>query len=182
MCRERKDSLGEEKVNKFLREHLYGGKYGLVKTRYSLDGSKVVRYETVTEKIRQSAGEDMLLHMDDKRVVVIDEKAALYYPNPRKTINTFAFELKTKINAHGNNQGWLFGKYDEPDYLEKFMDTTDNDYYRFNDFYKGKGIRLMRNIELPEKPINIVIDKGYLKKIAELHIESYFNKAPKKIY
>lgn len=62
------------------------------------------------------------------------------------------------------------------------MDTTDNDYYRFNDFYKGKGIRLMRNIELPEKPINIVIDKGYLKKIAELHIESYFNKAPKKIY
>lgn len=243
MCRERKDSLGEEKVNKFLCEHLYGGKYGLVKTRYSLDGSKVVRYETVTEKIRQSAGEDMLLHMDDKRVVVIDEKAALYYPNPRKTINTFAFELKTKINAHGNNQGWLFGKnytntdyylinwitlpddvkdkhwwkkdieiisvesmlpnkkriqdfvrgvfsceddlfgkYDEPDYLEKFMDTTDNDYYRFNDFYKGKGIRLMRNIELPEKPINIVIGKGYLKKIAELHIESYFNKAPKKIY
>lgn len=88
MCRERKDSLGEEKVNEFLREHLYGGKYGLVKTRYSLDGSKVVRYETVTEKIRQSAGEDMLLYMDDKRVVVIDEKAALYYPNPRKTINT----------------------------------------------------------------------------------------------
>ncbi len=50
MCRERKDSLGEEKVNEFLREHLYGGKYGLVKTRYSLDGSKVVQYDTVTEK------------------------------------------------------------------------------------------------------------------------------------
>ncbi len=75
MCRERKDSLGEEKVNEFLREHLYGGKYGLVKTRYSLDGSKVV----------------------------IDEKFALYYPTPRKKINTFAFELKTEINAHEDN-------------------------------------------------------------------------------
>ena len=243
MCRERKDSLGEEKVNEFLREHLYGGKYGLVKTRYSLDGSKVVQYDTVTEKIRQSAGEDMILHMDDGSEVVIDEKSALYYPTPRKKINTFAFELKTEINAHEDNQGWLFGKnykntdyylinwitlpdnvedkfwwqkdieivsvesmllnkkriqdfvrgvfsyendlfgkYDDPDYLEKFMDTIDKRCYKFNDFDEGKGIRLMRNIELPEKPINIVIDKGYLKKIAELHIESYFNKAPKKIY
>ncbi len=39
----------------------------------------------------------------------------------------------------------------------------------------------MQNLKLPEQPINIVIDKEYLKKIAELHIESYFNKAPKKI-
>lgn len=76
----------------------------------------------------------------------------------------------------------LFGKYDDPDYLEKFMDIIDKRCYKFNDFDEGKGIRLMRNIELPEKPINIVIDKGCLKKIAELHIESYFNKAPKKIY
>ncbi|WP_456086019.1 hypothetical protein [Ligilactobacillus animalis] len=239
----RQDSLGEEKVNEFLREHLYGGKYGLVKTRYSLNDSKVVRYEQVTEKIRQSMGEDMILHMDDKSTIVIDEKAALYYPTPRKPIDTFAFELKTNINIHGNNQGWLFGKdytntdyylanwitlpddvedkfwwqkdiriisvesmllnkkrvqdfvrgafsyeknlfgkYDEPDYLERFMNTIGSDSYRFRDFYKGKGIRLMRNLELPEQPINIVIDKVYLKKIAELHIKSYFNKAPKKIY
>ncbi|NEF96643.1 hypothetical protein [Ligilactobacillus murinus] len=234
--------MGEEKVNEFLREHLYGGKYGLVKTRYSLDGSKVVQYDTVTEKIRQSAGEDMILHMDDGSEVVIDEKSALYYPTPRKKINTFAFELKTEINAHEDNQGWLFGKnykntdyylinwitlpdnvedkfwwqkdieivsvesmllnkkriqdfvrdvfsceddlfgkYDDPDYLEEFMNTIDGSSYSFKEFYKGKGIRLMQNLKLPEQPINIVIDKEYLKKIAELHIESYFNKAPKKI-
>ena len=42
----------------------------------------------------------MILHMDDGSEVVIDEKSALYYPTPRKKINTFAFELKTEINAH----------------------------------------------------------------------------------
>lgn len=212
------------------------------KKRYLLNNRRVAWYESITEKARQSAGEDMVLHMEDGSTVAIDEKSALYYPNPRKTIDTFAFELKTNINAHGNNQGWLFGKnytntdyylinwitlpddakeevwwqkdigivsiesmllnkkriqdfvrgvfsyeidlfgkYDEPDYLEEFMNTIDGSSYSFKEFYKGKGIRLMQNLKLPEQPINIVIDKEYLKKIAELHIESYFNKAPKKI-
>lgn len=242
MYRNRQDSLGEEKVNNFLCKHLYGGGYGLVKKRYLLNNRRVAWYEPITEKARQSAGEDMVLHMEDGSTVAIDEKSALYYPNPRKTIDTFAFELKTNINAHGNNQGWLFGKnytntdyylinwitlpddakeevwwqkdigiisiesmllnkkrmqdfvrgvfsyeidlfgkYDEPDYLEEFMNTIDGSSYSFKEFYKGKGIRLMQNLKLPEQPINIVIDKEYLKKIAELHIESYFNKAPKKI-
>lgn len=242
MYRNRQDSLGEEKVNNFLCKHLYGGGYGLVKKRYLLNNRRVAWYESITEKARQSAGEDMVLHMEDGSTVAIDEKSALYYPNPRKTIDTFAFELKTNINAHGNNQGWLFGKnytntdyylinwitlpddakeevwwqkdigivsiesmllnkkriqdfvrgvfsyeidlfgkYDEPDYLEEFMNTIDGNSYSFKEFYKGKGIRLMQNLKLPEQPINIVIDKEYLKKIAELHIESYFNKAPKKI-
>lgn len=242
MYRNRQDSLGEEKVNNFLCKHLYGGGYGLVKKRYLLNNRRVAWYEPITEKARQSAGEDMVLHMEDGSMVAIDEKSALYYPNPRKTIDTFAFELKTNINAHGNNQGWLFGKnytntdyylinwitlpddakeevwwqkdigiisiesmllnkkriqdfvrgvfsyevdlfgkYDEPDYLEEFMNTIDGSSYSFKEFYKGKGIRLMQNLKLPEQPINIVIDKEYLKKIAELHIESYFNKAPKKI-
>lgn len=242
MYRNRQDSLGEEKVNNFLCKHLYGGGYGLVKKRYLLNNRRVAWYESITEKARQSAGEDMVLHMEDGSTVAIDEKSALYYPNPRKTIDTFAFELKTNINAHGNNQGWLFGKnytntdyylinwitlpddakeevwwqkdigivsiesmllnkkriqdfvrgvfsyeidlfgkYDEPDYLEEFMNTIDGSSYSFKEFYKGKGIRLMQNLKLPEQPINIVIDKEYLKKIAELHIESYFNKAPKKI-
>lgn len=81
----------------------------------------MVRYEQVTEKIRQFAGEGMILHMDDRSMVVVDEKSALYYPTPIKTIGTFAFELKTNINVHGNNQGWLSGE-----------NYTNTDYYLIN--------------------------------------------------
>lgn len=66
----------------------------------------------------------------------------------------------------------LYGGYGDSGYLEKFMNTIDDESYTFKYFCSGKGIRSMRNLKLPEHPINVVVDKEYLNKIADLHIRS----------
>ncbi len=65
--------------------------------------------------------------MMEVRSLLMKNLHCIIQPQEKK-INTFAFELKTEINAHEDNQGWLFGKnYKNTDYyLINWITLPDN--------------------------------------------------------
>jgi len=67
-----------------------------------------VDYERKTDIDSQFRGIDLELKKD-KKIVNVDEKAALSYIN--KKLNTFSFEINFINSAGSLNQGWLFNTF-----------------------------------------------------------------------
>ena len=115
----RNDKVGEQLVASFLQQHLYGGKYGLVKTRKALSGGFISRFEPQKGEELQTKGVDVTFVLKDEKdnflkKVAIDEKTAIYYPkisnNSRYLgLPTFAFELESGYDhtGAGFHKGWL---------------------------------------------------------------------------
>lgn len=137
------DLSATNKLSAFMAEKIYP----TLKSMNVIEDFKSFKYETILDRTKQNAGEDVDFIMPGQQIYRVDEKTAMYYMNT--PLATFSFELGY-VKNNDFHPGWFVSPQKRTTHYLLLWVTADPNKYSIPRGVVGKEFKEMRNKQLQE--------------------------------